>query len=1019
MSDFRLSPQQAYLLGRGQVAEVSQVVLELEEGPASDELRARLEALVSRHETLRTTFVTPPGARAPVAQTIHDRLEPGWDTLSGGENVLSDRAACETVLASEAARVDPERGPSIRALLVEPAGGGRALLLSALAASADPRSLALLGRELIATAAKPPGADPIQHADYAEWRHELLTGEDADARRGRSFWASTAAEMQRETLLFGAREHRRGARAAVPVRIDLDAHERELLDQSDAGAELFVDAAWHALLARLTGATELLTAELVDGRSLPDLENAVGPYEQVTAIGLSIDADTRFVELIDRLGRVRADARRWLDYAVEADVSRLAEGAIAGFDGVAGASDAAVRFLSAGATGCAIELRWLGDGAIELRYDPAVYDARDAEDVARQFETLLGAALADPSQPVAALQLLDDAARVQIYTLGAGEQPSGGSDCVHHRFERQAADTPDLTAVAGNGVAITFRELNESANRLAHHLLDLGVERDRPVGLCMRRSPAMVGTMLAIMKAGGGYVPINFAHPPSRIAHQLEEAGVGVLVTEAALLDHLPALAAVEVVCVDRDAAEVAKRPSENPPPRSRPEDLAYVIYTSGSTGLPKGVAVTHANLDNYTAAIAERLGASEGMRFAMVSEISTDLGNTAVFPPLVTGGCLHVIDNETAMDASALAAYAAEHPIDVIKITPTHLRALLAADERVLPRRWLVVGGEALSWELAERIETAGAGCRLLNHYGPTEATVGCCTFEVRPGERGLPSATVPIGRPVPGARAYVLDARLEPVPMGVSGELCVGGAGVARGYVNRPEETAERFVEDPQGGRMYRTGDRARFLRDGSIEFLGRLDGQLKIRGYRVEPGEIETALARHPAIREAAVVASGGGDGDPLLVAYFVATSEPPLEELREFLAQSLPEHMLPSRLVAIAAFPLTASGKVDRLALPDPDSIEVQRQVEFVAPRDEVEIEIATIWSALLGVAEVGVLDDFFALGGHSLLATQAIMRIRRIYGEIPLGALFNSPTVAALAEVIRSRVSADAGSTDAP
>ena len=1013
MSDFRLSPQQAFLLGRGPSAEVSQIVLELEAGPAGDELRARLEALVNRHEALRTTFVTPTGARAPVAQTIHDRLEPGWDTVSGGEDPLADRAAREGVLAGEAARVDPGHGPSIRALLVEPSDGGRALLLTALAASADARSLVLLGRELLAAATQRSGGDPIQHADYAEWRHELLNGDDPDAARGSSLWASAVEEIRRETLLFGARAHRGGARAKVYVQIDLDPHDRKRLDDAAAGAELFLDAAWHALLARLTGATELLTAELVDGRSQPDLEDAIGPYAQVTAIRLSIGADTRFVELIDHLARVRADARRWLDYAVEADLGRVVDAATAGFDAVAASSDAAVPFLSASATGCPIELRWLGGGALELRYDSTIYDERDAEDISRQFTTLLGAALTDPSQPLGELRLLDDATRAEIYAIGGGEQPAGGSDCVHHRFARQAASTPDLVAVAGDGVAVTFRELNESANRLAHHLLDLGVERDQPVGLCMRRSPAMVGALLGVMKAGGGYVPINFAHPPGRIAHQLAEAGVRVLVTEAELVEHLPEQDTTTVVCVDRDAERIATRPSEDPPRSSRPADLAYVIYTSGSTGLPKGVAVTHANLDNYTAAIVERLGASEAMGFALVSEISTDLGNTAVFPPLVTGGCLHVIDNETAMDGGALAAYAAEHPIDVVKITPTHLRALLAADERVLPRRWLVVGGEALSWELVERIEAAGSGCRVLNHYGPTETTVGCCTFEVKPGAQRPPSATVPIGRPLPGARAYVLDAQLEPVPVGVAGELCVGGAGVARGYVNRPDETAERFAEDPQGGRMYRTGDRVRFLRDGSIEFLGRLDHQLKIRGYRVEPGEIETALARHPAIREAAVVPVGDGDGDPRLVAYFVAASEPSLDDLREFLAQSLPEYMLPSRWVPIGAFPLTPSGKVDRLALPDPDSVQSQRRVEFVAPRDEVETEIAAIWSALLGVEDVGVLDDFFALGGHSLLATQAIMRIRRVYGEIPLGALFNSPTVGALADVIRARISADA------
>jgi amino acid adenylation domain-containing protein len=1013
MSDFRLSPQQAFLLGRGPTAAVSQIVLELDAGPSRDELRTRLQLLVSRHEALRSTFVTPSGARAAVAQRIHDQLEPGWDALAGGEYLLADEAALDGVLAREAARVDPEHGPSVRALLVDPGDGTRLLLLSALAASADPQSLALLGRELQAAGTRQPGTEPIQHADYAEWRHELLNGDDPDASRGRAFWASAVEEMDRETLLFGARKHHGGAGATAPLRIELEPHDWELLSQYDAGAELFVDAAWHALLARLSDATELLTAELLDGRSQPDLEDAIGPYAQVAAIRVSIGADMRFVELIDHLARVRTDARRWLDYAVEADLSLLAERATASFHAVATASNGTVPFISASVSGCPIELRWLGGGALELRYDAAVYDARDAEDISHQLTTLLGAALADPSQPLDTLALLNDDARAQIEALGSGQQPAGAAGCVHHRFESQAASTPELVALAGPGVAITFRELNESANQLAHQLLDLGVERDQTVGLCMRRSPAIVGAMLGIMKAGGGYVPVNFAHPPARIAHQLAEAGVRVLVTETALLEQLPVLADMAVVCVDRDAEEIATRPCENPSTRSQPQDLAYVIYTSGSTGLPKGVAITHANLDNYTTAIAERLGASEGMRFALVSEISTDLGNTAVFPALVTGGCLNVIDNETAMDGGALAGYAAEHPIDVIKITPTHLRALLAADERILPRRWLVIGGEALSWELVRRVEAVGVGCRVLNHYGPTEATVGCCAFEVRPDDPAPASATVPIGRPLPGARAYVLDARLDPVPAGVAGELCVGGAGVARGYVNRPEETAERFVEDPRGGRMYRTGDRVRFLRDGSIEFLGRLDHQLKIRGYRVEPGEIEAALVRHPAIREAAVVPASDGAGDPQLVAYFVAASELELDELREFLAQSLPEYMVPVRWVPISAFPLTASGKIDRLALPDPDSVQTKRRVEFIAPRDELETEIAAIWSALLGVEEVGVLDDFFALGGHSLLATQAIMRIRRLYGDVPLGALFNSPTVEALADVIRARTSADA------
>jgi acyl-coenzyme A synthetase/AMP-(fatty) acid ligase/acyl carrier protein len=374
-----------------------------------------------------------------------------------------------------------------------------------------------------------------------------------------------------------------------------------------------------------------------------------------------------------------------------------------------------------------------------------------------------------------------------------------------------------------------------------------------------------------------------------------------------------------------------------------------------------------------------------------------------------VRGGVIHVIDPEMSMDGAALAAYSARNPIDVIKITPTHLRALLASSEGFLPRRWLVIGGEPLSWDLVERIRATGAACRVLNHYGPTEATVGCCTLDVSEHRGSWPAATVPIGRPLPGAHAYILDEQLEPVPYGVGGELCIAGTGVARGYVNSSEETAERFVADAVGaaaGRIYRTGDRARFLRDGTIAFLGRVDDQVKIRGFRVEPGEIEATILRHPAVREAAVIARDDGDGDLSLVAYLVASPEPTLSELRSLVGSSLPGHMMPSRFVAIDALPLTSSGKVDRRALPEPGTIQ-SRRADRVAPRDELEQQIADIWCQLLRVDEVGVFDDFFSLGGHSLLATQAIMRIRRLYGSIPLGALFNSPTVAALADAIRA------------
>jgi len=361
-------------------------------------------------------------------------------------------------------------------------------------------------------------------------------------------------------------------------------------------------------------------------------------------------------------------------------------------------------------------------------------------------------------------------------------------------------------------------------------------------------------------------------------------------------------------------------------------------------------------------------------------------------------------------MDTGAFAHELGGESLDALKIAPSHLRALLDQDpEPVLPRRWLITGGEALSWDLVDRVRSASSSVRILNHYGPTETTIGCCTFPVHE-RRPSGARTVPIGQPFAGVRAHVLDRDLQPLPDGVPGELCIGGATVASGYIGERDETDRRFVPDPFSGegepRMYRTGDRVRRLRDGDLEFLGRLDDQVKIRGFRIEPGEIEAALELHPDIRQAAVAAPEDGRGGRRLVAYIVATQRPSAGQLDAFLRKSLPDHCVPSAFAFIESLPLTASGKVDRRSLPDLAELESRPTAEYVAPRDEVEEQIAAIWSELLGVERVGVFDDFFALGGHSLLATQAIMRIRKLHGDIPLRVLLAAPTVASVAQAVR-------------
>jgi acyl-coenzyme A synthetase/AMP-(fatty) acid ligase/acyl carrier protein len=429
---------------------------------------------------------------------------------------------------------------------------------------------------------------------------------------------------------------------------------------------------------------------------------------------------------------------------------------------------------------------------------------------------------------------------------------------------------------------------------------------------------------------------------------------------------------------------------------------------------VPKGVGVTHGNVANYTAAIAARLGADlEPMSFGLVTAISTDLGNTSVFGALGTGGALVLISPEAAADVGAFSRTLSAAPVDVLKITPSHLGALLSGGEAgVLPRRWLVLGGERASWDLVDRVQALAPELRVLNHYGPTETTIGSCTHEVGAQSRRYGPRTVPIGGPLAGEAVYVLDERHQPVPIGAEGRLFVGGAGVASGYVGAPELTAERFLADPyrSAQRMYDTGDLVRWLPDGQLEFVGRVDEQVKIRGYRVEPAEVESALRSHAGVQEAVVVAHTSSGGDARLIAYVVAdgaATRPEPEALRTHLAEWVPEFMLPAAIVIIDELPRTPSGKIDRLALPDPAEAATSAD-DYLAPRTPMEEAVTGIWIRVLGLAQVGVHDDFFTLGGHSLLATQVVAQVRSDFAiDLPLHSLFTYPTVESLtSEIVR-------------
>jgi amino acid adenylation domain-containing protein len=569
-------------------------------------------------------------------------------------------------------------------------------------------------------------------------------------------------------------------------------------------------------------------------------------------------------------------------------------------------------------------------------------------------------------------------------------------------IEAQVVRTPDVLAVADMGRTLTYHRLNRQANQIAHRLRRVGVGPGTVVGIAADRSVDLVAGLLGIVKAGGAYVPLDPTYPAERLRFMLEDSGAVILVTLERLGAARPR-SSTPRLCLDADAELLAGECEENPVPAATADDLAYVIYTSGSTGRPKGVEVPHRALVNLLTSMRDRPGLSDRDILLSLTTIAFDIAGLEVYLPLTVGGRVVMASREATLDGARLAALLAMSGATVMQATPATWRLLLDAGWRPGPAFKILCGGEALAPALAARL--LGTGASVWNLYGPTETTIWSTVHEVQ-----SPDGPVPIGRPIANTRVYVLDAQGQVVPVGVAGELHIGGSGVARGYRRRPDLTAERFVPDPfsgePGARLYRTGDLVRSRADGALEFLGRKDHQVKVRGFRVELGEIEAALASHPAVREAVVTAWEAAPGDRRLAAYLAAPAPPSVDDLREFLGLRLPDYMVPSTFTFVEAFPLTLNGKVDRLRLPPPEALRPQLRAAYAAPRTEVERIITAIWEKLLAVSDVGVHDDFFQLGGHSLLVIQVLSRLHdELQVDVPVRAMFEVPTIAGLAEWI--------------
>ncbi|HEX2190565.1 MAG TPA: amino acid adenylation domain-containing protein, partial [Longimicrobiaceae bacterium] len=1002
-------------------------------------LRRALSEVVRRHEALRTRFLEEDGepvqvvdAAAPVPLPVVD-LGALPDAARGAEAVR--------LAARELPRpFDLARGPLFRVGLLRLDAAEWVLLLGMHHAVYDGWSAGVLTEEMSAlypayAAGREPSLPepPIQYADYAAWQRDRLAGEALD--RQTAWWKERLADAPPflELPTDRPRPAVAGARGAT-LRFGAPAEtERALQALARAeGATHFMTllAAWTLLLARYAGTEDVVVGTPIAGRTRQETEGVIGFFANTLAIRTDLSGGPTFRGLLGRVRETALGAYARQDVPFERLVEELGvERSLAhtplfqvlfglldrdrGGRGPVRFGEVAVERLDPGEDVARVDLdlklaeREDGLSGV-LTYRAELWDHATMERMASHFRRLLQAAADAPDAPVAELEMLGDEERAQLvsaWNATDAEYPAGL--CVHHLFEAQARRTPDAVALRCAGRALTYAELDARADRLAADLGRRGVGPDSRVALSLERSPELMVALLATLKAGGACVPLDPSYPAERLAFMLADSGARVLLENGGA-EH-------EVRSTELRQEVRTSYPGRHTP---FPDSLVYVIYTSGSTGTPKGVALPHRALVNLVAWQEREWSGPRAAATLQFAPVSFDVSFQEIFSCWAGGGTLVVAPEEARRDPAVLLELLESEGIERCFLPCVALQHLAeeAVARGVRPGRLreVHVAGEQLRVTDAVREWFRGLGARLHNHYGPSETHVAT-RLTLGGGADGWP-ALPGIGRPIANARAHVLDRGLGLLPAGVPGELCLGGACLARGYLDRPGATAERFVPDPfagePGARMYRTGDRVRRLADGTLEFLGRLDQQVKVRGFRVEPGEVEAALEGHPDVREAVVTVRGDAPGDRRLAAYVVAEdgAAPGADALRAHLRERLPEYMVPAPVTVLERLPLTPSGKVDRRALPAPDAS--AGRAGHVAPRTPTEEKVARIWAEVLEVERVGVHDGFFHLGGHSLLATRVASRVRAAFGiELPVRAIFEAPTVAGLAEHVDAAVRA--------
>jgi len=1010
-------------------------------------LERSLGEVIRRHEAWRTTFKTIDGR--PV-QMVQPPFEPGIevaDLRALGDGLREPEALR---LAREKAKIpyDMERGPLLRALLVRLGEEEYRLYLFLHHIIFDGFSIYRVFLPELVTiynaflAGQPSTLSDLtlQYPDFAHWQRESLADDRLNASR--TYWSEQldgdvpVLELPTDRLRPAVQSFR-GAMQRFAFSKNLSRRLHELAQRENTSFFTAILAGFAALLRRYSAQQDFVIGTVTSGRKRSELETLLGCFQNPLALRLQLAGDPSFRELLAHAREVTLAALSHDDAPFERLVEELSVRRDTSRNPMF-----AVMFSLVPPT-AAFESGWdlnqldleIGTAKFDLDlelddrpegllgrfvYSTDLFDASTMTRMAGHFETMLEAIVADPEQKISRLPMLTPAEKQQLTEWNQTETEFPREFCLHQLVEAQAARTPDAIAAEHGDQRLTYRELEQRANQLAHFLKRRGVGGESRIGICLRRSLELPVALLGVLKAGAACVPLDPAYPKERLAYMLEDSQTSLVLTQPGLLAEVTDFDA-DIVTLDAEWSSFVGESSEEPRNEVKPENLAYVIYTSGSTGKPRGVLLSHLGLVNHNTAAVKLFGITAADRMAQFASISFDIAIEEIFPTWIAGAALVIREEDASLAVGDFLRWVSDRKVTALDLPTAYWHELvgeLSEANLQLPEslRIVIVGGEkASAAALASWHKLAASRVRWVNTYGPTETSVIVTSFEPKDWEN-IP-AILPIGRPIANTKIHILDEHLQPLPVGIPGDLFVAGPGLARGYLNRPEITAEKFIRNPftsePGARMYKTGDRARYLAGGEIEFAGRNDDQVKIRGYRVELKEIESVLGSYPGVREVVVIARENarenGPGDKHLAAYVVPSREqaPTGSELRAHLKQKLPDYMVPSAFVLLEAMPKTPNGKVDRRGMPAPKPADFAVANEYVAPTDELEKQLIKIWSVVLAKDSIGIRDNFFDLGGHSLLAARLMHRIEQTLGQrLPLAALLQAPTVEQFAAQLR-------------